>query len=83
MYWNRCAGRCKAGKNEGRELIEIAVNFSRRHLENPDFIQNLCNIADQYGIPHYLLVVELTETAMWENEKIWFKWLNNFMKMVF
>lgn len=57
-------------KNEGRELIEIAVNFSRRHLENPDFIQNLCSIADQYGIPHYLLVVELTETAMWENEKI-------------
>lgn len=57
-------------KNEGIALIEIAVNFSRRHLENPDFIQNLCSLADQYGIPHHLLVVELTETAMWENEKI-------------
>lgn len=61
--------KMQSWKNEGRELIEIAVNFSRRHLENPDFIQNLCSIADQYGIPHYLLVVELTETAMWENEK--------------
>ena len=57
-------------ENEGRTPIEIAVNFSRRHLENLDFIQDLCSMADQYGIPHHLLVVELTETAMWDNEKI-------------
>lgn len=57
-------------ENEGRTPIEIAVNFSRRHLENLDFIQDLCGLADQYGIQHHLLVVELTETAMWDNEKI-------------
>lgn len=54
--------------DEGISPIEIAVNFSRRHLDNPDFIRRLCKLADQYEIPHRFLVVELTETAIAENE---------------
>lgn len=56
--------------DEGISPIEIAVNFSRKHLANSEFVQNLCEIADEYCIPHYLLVVELTETTIWENEKM-------------
>lgn len=47
--------------------ISISVNFSRRHLSNPTFIDELSTIADQYEIPHNLLEIELTETAMLEN----------------
>lgn len=55
--------------NEGISPIEIAVNFSRRHLDKPDFIRKLCKLADHYEIPHRFLVVEWTETAIAENEE--------------
>ena len=30
----------------------IAVNFSRWHLTDPDFLQKLCAIADEYGVEY-------------------------------
>lgn len=55
---------------DGVRPIEIAVNFSRKHLADPDFVQKLCVTADRYRIPHRSLVIELTETDIWENEEV-------------
>ena len=38
----------------------------------PDFVQRRCKIADRYRISYRFLVVELTETDIWENEEILF-----------
>lgn len=59
-------------QDQGYPQIETAVNFSRKHLAAPDFVQRLCKIADRYRIPYRFLVVELTETDIWENEEILF-----------
>ena len=48
--------------------VAISVNFSRNHLGNPKFVEALCRIADQYNVPHGLLEIEITETAMLQNE---------------
>jgi len=49
--------------------IKISVNFSRFHLSNPEFVSELCDIADKHGVPHTLLEIELTESAMLEDRR--------------
>lgn len=51
----------------GLEPIPISVNFSRCHLSNENFVQELCEIADSYGVPHKYLEIELTESAVYEH----------------
>lgn len=51
-------------KKEGTEPVPIAVNFSRMHVVYEDnFLEKLCDTVDQFGIPHKLLEIELTESA--------------------
>lgn len=55
----------------GMKLIPISVNFSRKHVHEPDFVEKLCAITDQYNVPRTLLVVEITESALVEQpEKV-------------
>lgn len=44
--------------------VPIAVNFSRRHIGETDFLAKLCRTVDSYGIPRDLIEVEITESAM-------------------
>lgn len=48
--------------DEGLQVVRISVNFSRRHLENPDLAQNILEIVNRYGIDHQYIEVELTES---------------------
>lgn len=68
--WEQVCRQLREWMESGIPLFEISVNFSRKHLANPCFVENLCRIADRYRIPHRFLVVELTETAIMENEKM-------------
>ncbi len=48
----------------------VSVNFSRRHLENINLVEMLCEIADKYEVPRHLLEIELTESTFFDNEEI-------------
>lgn len=52
---------------EEKPVVPIGVNFSRLHLEDPSFIETLSSMADQYGVPHSLLEIELTESVVFGN----------------
>ncbi len=54
----------------------ISVNFSRNHLNNPDFVSRLVEVADRYQVPHEYLEIELTETAIFDHEDILIKVLD-------
>lgn len=41
----------------------ISVNFSRWHFNDPEFLNRLCAIVDEYEVPHSLVGVEITESA--------------------
>lgn len=56
--------------NKGYDLIPISVNLSRVHFANPNLANTIKSIVDQYGIPHSLLELELTESAFLENKKM-------------
>ena len=54
-------------KEENKPLVPVGVNFSRLHLEDPAFMDVLASTADEYGVPHNLLEVELTESVVFGN----------------
>ncbi|MCD7745830.1 MAG: EAL domain-containing protein [Lachnospiraceae bacterium] len=46
------------------EVVPIAVNFSRNHLDEDDFASMLCARTDEAQIPHELIHVEITESSL-------------------
>lgn len=46
-------------ENQG---IDLAINFSRRHLNDPGFADRVLSALDRHGVPASRLTVEVTET---------------------
>jgi len=66
--------------DERKTTFKISVNFSRLHLNNKDFVKELCNIADKHGVPHPLLEIELLESAILEDHNALGKMLDDLHK---
>ena len=49
--------------NEGRGVVTVSVNFSRKHMVDPDFLEHVLEIVNENQVPHELIEVELTETT--------------------
>lgn len=55
-------------------LRTVSCNFSRLHFDRPEFPRQLVEIAGRYAIPHDLLEVEITESAIMKNpEAAWLR----------
>ncbi len=52
----------------GYKTYPISINFSRLHLNNPNLAFEIIDVLKKYNIPHNLIEVELTETAILDNE---------------
>ncbi len=69
MFEEVCKLLEKQKKNNGK-IVPISVNFSRVHVKDTQFTEKLCNIADKYNIEHNLLEIEITESAMVNDQDI-------------
>lgn len=49
-------------------VLPISVNFSRTHLNSDDLIERLHSCLRRYDIPPNLIEIEITESALTENE---------------
>lgn len=58
---------CARWKTEGRTLIPISVNFSRKHTNNAHFVENICGLAEKYGIDKKYIEIEITESTISDN----------------
>ncbi|MCM1309041.1 MAG: EAL domain-containing protein, partial [Butyrivibrio sp.] len=47
--------------------VPVAVNFSRLHFREGDFLPRLLETVDGFGVPHSLVEVEITESAISED----------------
>lgn len=63
----KVCGILRNWKNQGRELIVISVNFSRLHLKNSNFVNELCEIVDGFGVERKYIEIEITETVFYDN----------------
>ncbi len=55
-------------KRVGMNLLPISVNLSRYDFENCDMVKEITDRMDAAGLPHNLMVIEITETAFTENQ---------------
>ncbi len=49
--------------DEGKKIVKISVNFSRRHLGDINLVEHILEIVDRYQVPHEYIEIELTETT--------------------
>ena len=49
--------------DEGRDVPRVSVNFSRKHLIDPDLLGHILEIINRYELRRKYLEVELTETT--------------------
>lgn len=55
--------------DQGYNPVPISVNISRLHFINPHLADNICNIVDDFKVPHNLVELELTESAFFQNKE--------------
>ncbi len=60
----------KACMEQGKPMVCISVNFSRRHLEEDNMVERIIEIIDRYGIDHKYIEIELTESEDFQNYEI-------------
>ncbi len=60
-----CA-RIKSWIEKGHKILPISVNFSRVHFKNPNFVQEIRDICNEYGTVAPYIEIEFTETALTE-----------------
>lgn len=49
--------------DEGRKVVRISVNISRRHMLNERLLERIIGIIERYHVPHEYIEIELTETT--------------------
>ena len=49
--------------DEGRKVVRVSVNLSRKHMADIDLLEHLLEIVDRNKVPHEYIEVELTETT--------------------
>ncbi len=64
-------------------MVTIAVNFSRQHVKEGDFVQKLCEIVDSYEVPHKKIEVEITESVLVGQEEMIGEWVQEIRKQGF
>lgn len=52
---------------QGKELIPISVNFSRRHQENHDYVEEVYRMMKEYGVPSEYVEIEVTESVFMDD----------------
>lgn len=48
---------------EGKKVVTVSVNFSRRHLGDMNLLDHILEVVDRYQVPHEYIEIELTETT--------------------
>ncbi len=59
----------KRWMDKGLDIVPVSVNLSRRHLDNPEFINEYKAILDESGVPIEYIQLEITESAMFEKKE--------------
>ncbi|MCR5195167.1 MAG: EAL domain-containing protein [Pseudobutyrivibrio sp.] len=68
LDWFMAEEVCKTLREMGENAIPIAVNFSRWHIRENDFCRKLNGLLQTYGINPKLFEVEITESALSEED---------------
>lgn len=65
--WKKTCKMIRKWIDDGINPPPMSVNVSRLDVINPNFVETIVNICDDYNVPHELLHLEITESAFNEN----------------
>ena len=68
---------------EGKTIIPISVNISRAHFSREDLAEHICELVDQFNIPHDVIELELTESAFFDDKEMLLKTLKKLKEFGF
>ena len=54
---------------QGRPYLPVSFNLSRLDFELCDIVSEVTGILDEYGVPHSMVAVEVTESALMGNQE--------------
>ncbi|MCC0645087.1 MULTISPECIES: EAL domain-containing protein [unclassified Clostridioides] len=66
--------------DSGLNAVKISVNMSRYHFSFKDFINAYKEIAEKYSIPPHLIEIEITETIVFKDVKVFSEIINEIHK---
>ena len=52
----------------GKKVVPISVNLSRAHFTRPNLVEHICEVVDEYKLPHHLIELEVTESAFFDDK---------------
>lgn len=67
-------------RDEGRNLVTVSVNFSRKHLDDEHFVEKVVEIISRYQIAPEYIEVELTESNDYQDYEIMTSVVKEFKK---
>ncbi len=62
-------------QKENMYSVTVAVNFSRMHVHEENFVEQLCAIVDGYDVPRKMVEVEITESAFVDQSEMIADWI--------
>jgi len=68
--WDYVCRLLKKWIDEGLDPAPVSVNISRANMYNPNIVSIISDLVASYGLPPYLLNLELTESAYMDNPEI-------------
>lgn len=52
----------KKCSDQGIPMTRISINYSRKHVGNPDLVREIVSTIDRHSVPHEYVEIELTES---------------------
>ncbi len=56
-------------QRQGLGLVPVSINLSRHDFEQCDIVGEITNLVDASGVPHDMILIELTESAFTDNQE--------------
>lgn len=70
MVWFNDAMQQAKWISEGKKVVPISVNVSRVHFVREDLAEHICQLVDQFNVPHEYIELELTESAFFDDKDV-------------
>ena len=74
--WRQVCIQLRRWLDEGRTPLPVSVNISRFDVVQPDFLDSLTALMDEYKLPIGLLRLEITESAFSQSSKLLLETVN-------
>lgn len=65
---------------QGIPMTRISINFSRKHVGNPDLVREIVSVIDRHNVPHEYVEIELTESEDFKDYIVMAKLIDDLKK---